>query len=76
MQGVQVQGRGLQQADTVTFITTPDEFIAALDRGDPHLQVTEHLHFEGYSAKSVGNEFDNTATLVVLNTVLSIRVRF
>ena len=68
-------GRGLRQADTVTFITTPDEFIAALGRGDPHLQVTEHLDFEGYSAKAVGNDWDSSATLIVGPSVRSIRVR-
>ena len=75
MQGAEGTGRGMQAADTVTFINTPAELIAALGRGDPHIQILRHLNFLGFSPKRVGNDFQNVATLVVGSTVRSIRVR-
>lgn len=65
----------LQEA-TVTYINTAAELIAAVEKGDPHIEILSHLDFKDFPPRPVGNDFNSTATVIVDSvTVRSIRVR-
>jgi hypothetical protein len=56
-------------------VFTPAEFIDAVEKGKPHIQIRSHLDFSGFAVKPLGNENDNNATVVVGSSVRSITVR-
>ena len=74
LQGALGIGRTLFQEDTVSYVTTAEELLAAVERGDPHIEVVGHLDFSGIPPTPVGTEDNNTGTVNVLGKVRSIRV--
>lgn len=57
--------------DAVTVVTTPEALVAAVKRGDAHIEVQEHLHMPKISWAAVKPNLGD-----VPFSVLSITVRF